>query len=582
MKKRQEGSVLLFAIGVISLLGLLGGSMASLQNTSITSIANSNDALQAQYLSESGIRYSQNKFLFADDRDLAMGEINGTGTFQVSDRGSFTLSILKDGLSYQVISTGISNGIEKQISYRYSEAPGIHNVYGYGGSSGLADVEGLDDILKGTVDFLRCLFNPNGENCEAIKDCARTFLVTGECSSVYISEGAIANTDLVSGLGQVIHVVENALARRIYSGGQVQVGINATVTESIVSKKKVSLLGNSIVGDPTLKNGEIHTEGGANIGGVVYGNIHSKGDVLLDVTPIASFNIPTVEGSIYTDGNLTLKEIRSGQGAVVNGDVVVTEDLHLDRGAVINGDVFVQGKITGEGTINGKIYHVGTLDSRIKTGVSGSAVQVSSIKTQDGYVEPSPIPYQQMGEPTIATITPGTGNVSSSQTDPPSAGEYHQFQIKNNETLVLQPGSYHLSTFDISENATIQLDLTTASDINLFVENGMTVGDNFNIEVRVMTDSGEQIISTATSDPDEIKILEQYAPHFYLETHGDWRLSDRGNWLGTVFSTQNLTVDSSDSAGNLIGSFYSNERLKINSEKNMSRVSSNYVKNNWM
>ena len=98
----------------------------------------------------------------------------------------------------------------------------------------------------------------------------------------------------------------------------------------------------------------------------VFGDIHSMDDVLLS-------SGTTLEGSIYTNGGITLNSSNSK----VNGDINAVEDVVLGSGATIDGNIYTHGSITlnsSNAKVTGDIHAVGNI-------LLGSGAKVGNMHT---------------------------------------------------------------------------------------------------------------------------------------------------------------------------------------------------------
>src|SRR5690606_20885642 len=93
-----SGSVLLYLVAILTILGVLGAAMLSLSVTSKETLLSANAANRAHYLAESALRIAQRQY--CDD-----GEIPSPLTLQFLSGETATVTTLPDDAGFSVTAT---------------------------------------------------------------------------------------------------------------------------------------------------------------------------------------------------------------------------------------------------------------------------------------------------------------------------------------------------------------------------------------------------------------------------------------------------------------------------------------------
>ncbi len=112
----------------------------------------------------------------------------------------------------------------------------------------------------------------------------------------------------------------------------------------------------TIIGEHTKFNGEIHSEGGVRIDGEVEGKIHCEGFLLIGEKANIKANIQSDEGIISgkVEGNITIeKKLELKSSAVINGDIIA-KVLSMESGTQINGNCSIKQVDTPKSTKKSK------------------------------------------------------------------------------------------------------------------------------------------------------------------------------------------------------------------------------------
>ena len=112
----------------------------------------------------------------------------------------------------------------------------------------------------------------------------------------------------------------------------------------------------TIIGEHTKFNGEIHSEGGVLIDGEVEGKIHCEGFLLIGEKANIKANIQSDEGIISgkVEGNITIeKKLELKSSAVINGDIIA-KVLSMESGTQINGNCSIKQVDTPKSTKKSK------------------------------------------------------------------------------------------------------------------------------------------------------------------------------------------------------------------------------------
>ncbi|MDP8227698.1 MAG: polymer-forming cytoskeletal protein [Candidatus Celaenobacter polaris] len=112
----------------------------------------------------------------------------------------------------------------------------------------------------------------------------------------------------------------------------------------------------TIIGEHTKLNGEIHSEGGVRIDGEVDGKIICDGFLLIGEKANVKADIQSNEAVISgkVEGNITIeKKLELKSSALINGDIIA-KILSMESGTQISGNCSVQQVETAKSTKKAK------------------------------------------------------------------------------------------------------------------------------------------------------------------------------------------------------------------------------------
>lgn len=540
-----RGSVLLYLIAVMTIVGVLAAAMLKLSVTSRETLFSANSMNQAQFLAESGLRIAQSRY-------CAEGELQTPLTITL-DLGK--VEIVEQGETHFRATATAFPGTPLEAR---AEAFGLIPTC----SSGAPVIPGdsPDDyvILSANKEF----FLPSGTIVDGSIFAKK---VTTE-SKVNITGNVISSTSITLGSGStvggfiygpsgdvIISSSDSEILGNIYAPhGKVEIGgSNTVIWGDIYSEKEVNLqpIGHKIKGD-------IHAGGDVSIGsGVeVWKSVFSKRRVELKAS-----------------NSMVFEDIHSGKDVILNsgtgvfGNVFSAESVTLrNSGSFIDENTHTGADyISNRGTSGGSVYAAGLIQLNDST-ISGNAFAGRNILADSAAIKgqsssfssptiippfapisashfPPPLPL----EPELQTFAPGSTivSVSSSGTkvDP---GVYGRLNFLNAGKATLtsgscsqtgNPGCYIFESIGPEDwNSEIHLDLSVPGNIVVLVKNEL----HFRGIVKVSID-GTNFIPIRDVDP---TIAKELSKRVYWETHHTFKARE---WFGTILSKNSMDLHSS-------------------------------------
>lgn len=389
------------------------------------------------------------------------------------------------------------------------------------------------------------------------------------------SSNSDVDGDIVA-LGNVTLKNSATVSGSVFSGGVVTLSSsNSYVGNGINASSNVILKSSTKVDGDVRSGGNVELK---SSGSIVNGDIHASGDVTLGSGSV-------VNGNVRAGGNVILK----ASSAVINGNIDAFGYILLESGTSVNGYVHTKGPVTLKSSfseINGSVEIDGDLNLSWDVSVNGSVNLSGSVKNfeQADYVghinkvddstelaeliDPEyPEGVNAVQNPPLQTFFAGTDKEIYSTNMDLSPGIYGDIIIENNGSkttmVTLSSGDYYFKSLVFKTGTKINLDLESNGDINIFVEDDVNLGSNYQFLV-----SGKSISS----------VEKEKASRVYLETHGKFTLPSNSDWFGTVLSKETLSVGSGFT---VVGILVSLEELSLSGGGSYTYVPSTFSTNNW-
>lgn len=492
--KPREGSVLVYLVLVMLILGILGAAMIRLSVSSTETMLMANSITRAQFLAEAGLRYAQ--AVYCDDPEV--WDTPGTltllsGEIVVIDKpGDFVVTATTDSGGRLEATARVFGEVplcDGEEEPEPGETPDDYVVYTGGGGSG--DGSGFAVPSGGYVDG-----SVFGET------------VTIQPSGVEITDNVISSESVTLGsqttVGGYICAADGNV--RLRSSNTVVAG-DIYAFGNVILESGTSVLGTIYAtGDVVLQSGNT----------LVGGDIHAGGSLVAASAEIL--------GSVYADVNVNIRN-----GTEIGGEAHAGNDLIYGTGQdnVISGDSFAGGSRN---------------DHQPSSTFQDTPPRVEPLPPTGCPPPPPPPQLQSFTSGTTDVTIPQNGNMTL------NPGTYGDVSIGGGATITLEagdcmevgdPGCYVVNSFGpASWGQTLRLDLSTGDYITVF-----SVGDiGFSGPIEVSTDG---VTYTDIQDI-PIETAKELAKRVYWETHGTFTISQDNDprWFGTVLSEDGISLGS--------------------------------------
>src|SRR5690625_1545883 len=525
-----RGSVLLYLIAVMTIVGVLAAAMLKLSVTSRETLFSANSMNQAQFLADSGLRIAQSRY-------CSEGELETPVTITLTSGEE--VRIESDETHFRATAT-VFGGTPLEAR---AEAIGL-----------IPDCSSGEPVIPGDSPDDYVLYSGGG-----------VFMIPSH-SEIYGSVFAqIITTD--SGIdvaGNVISETSITIASGSNMGGFV-CAANGNITmrsdSTVVGGNIYAPFGDVTLGRGTIGLGDVFAAGKVILesgGTVIEGGIHVGKDVVLE-------SQAKVMGNIFTAGNVELKH----DNALVGGDIHAHGNFSAGGGGVVSGNVYVSReiKLIDDSRIAGDA-HAGTNILFVNNGnsITGNSYAKGNVNQHNGSIyntvllPEAPLPVDACPPaptPEMQTFTPGTKSLTFTQFTSisesiVSPGAYNNLNFGGGSTVTLQASNciqadqpcYVFQSFGPANwGQTLRLDLSTGDYITVFVKGDFAF-------------SGPILVKTNDFDYTKIEdipaeIARELARRVYWETHGKFSITSTNGtrrWFGTVLSEDNISL-----AGNLTG-----------------------------
>ncbi|HML60042.1 MAG TPA: hypothetical protein PKD41_04090 [Solidesulfovibrio sp.] len=498
--RKASGSTLLWAIGTLVLLSVLGATVALMSPTALQSKLEQEAGMRAYYNANAGLNYI-------------------LGMQQASQLNGMNFAAFVNSLG----DTGdVAYNLDQSDFFSYR----LGNIK-YNGSNGSYQIAKLVGSVK----------NPAG-------DAPYGYILYGggkgnSLVQNYTTNGGQQNSpawskNVLSNYGGELKVSQNAIINNdtsIYGKTGVTLDQGVTFNDDI-----------DIVGDGNVKisqnanfkglNNTICADGNLTFDqGVVYaGRITATNDIKFSQNNRITGTVYAVTGGITCD-----------QGVYVKGELNSKNDIKFSQNTTIIGDVYTFGNVSCDQgvTISGTIYKTST-----KT-VSGCSAKTDLLPA--GYVIKNQCDYS-VTTPTLTKNLPATPPGSSPAVSPLPPGNYGPIKYDQNTSLVkLSQGNYYINSLQFDQGCSICLDLSSGGNINIYISDSIKLSQNF--AVYIIVPGGSSCVPMLDKTVDA-----KLSAKVYLETNNSFTLDQGGQWFGSILANKDIKFSQN---ARLIGSYAS-------------------------
>lgn len=539
----SRGSVLLYVIGAMLLVGAVGAGVAVMSPSSMQSKIEQEAGERAYYNAQSGLSYiismKDSGLLSVSNFIDTMGD-NTEKTYTLADGGQFDYRIIFSGISNDSVTCTIAHlsgqapgaGGRKSTYLLYGEGKGMRDLGPYTPKDGDGGGNDQHDLtLPEFVLFAKSKLDINTAGEIRGNVYGETIKFNGG-SHVYGSVIQASTTEALKIVGRHIGV-EGA---KICSNSTVVINRHAKVFGDVYSR-----------GEVDINNG------------VVRGNIMANGDVTLNAGS-------TVTGKIYATGDVHVKNGR------IIGDVYCSGDVVIEAGSSVTGDIHSQGSVRiKNGNVYGFAHYKNSFTACSWCSYGGSDKEPSDFTYEFVCKTDYALPGHDGKEPNKEETS-----LDVSYGPPDYAAQYTFTATEELENNPDDNPEYYSSfrDFNTRGGSRICFDLSSGGYITMFVSGAFSLqGD-----VCVKTSPDENCFQGGNI----VKILSRdkysYASKVYLDYSGDADMQFGGasDWFGTIFAKKGIKFSS---GGKLVGAFYSSDgTLRVAGGTKVYHVESDYVK----
>ena len=578
-----NGSSLLWAIGALVLLSVVGATVALMSPSALQSKLEQEAGMRAYYNANAGLNYilgaqqaaqlngtnasdflsqmgggsvvsydfgASGKFSYKLGNLITSGS---NGTYQVTSLvGSVENSSGGDAYGYVVYGGGKGNSAVMNYTVSSYAQKGLYNnveVY-----SGIGLAIGNDAVLDSNVMAANITIGNNANIAGSVV--GNTFVKTNGfvtiggdiCSNGYVetSDSSIYKGNIYA-QGYVKIISSVRVYGSVYAGDYVTVGNAAIISHDINSGSYVSLTGGTSPLAQTVNvkaNGNIVFNGGSTdkptmIGGTAYAN--KIGEIAASINLGSAAKVPAA----YAVGDISL-----GSSASVTGVACCGGSLSLGWNATVGS----QCSTFSESDI-----------------VTPTAPTKCTILTAPKHADTSNFPAASTSLINVAasssgtTLAPGTyGTVSSNWLG----------------KLYLSAGTYHFNKLDLTGDQTkLYLDVS-GGDITIFVTDTVKLSNLFSVYITGKNPStGTSLTNASVSSLISAKETG-IAAKVYLETMKTVNFGNKNTWIGTIYAEGTINLSNQPV---ILGALYSRSGTvdQVNSQS-LYFVMSDYAANNWV
>jgi predicted acyltransferase (DUF342 family) len=421
----QSGAILMYIVGTMVILAVLGAAMVSFFGAGTTQTASPNCRERARFVAEGGLRYAVSQLNATNAADVEGNYTMSSGAFDLEIFNEATTSDVQiwnaTVTGYACLNSMGSSNYRLQAQVRVSKENGTSTVNDWVlNSPSTIEVPNKGEI-KGDVGSKEevILHNKSIVDGDVISGSDTELINRSQITGSVCSNGSIT-------LHNEAVIYGNATAH-----GYVEMQNKSTIYGKIIASEYVTLQNQAEAGSSIDAGGEVNVGHNARVAG----NIVSGSNVYV---------YGVAESNVYSYGDVT-----------------------IDGGDVVQGDVYATGRVFNDGTVGGEIHQFADPDDL--PDVEQPAECSSNIE-----------------EPPLAEFTAGGSDIfvpwkSDDELDPDVYGD---IQTGGKNTLTLHGGgdNYYADSLSIGTQTVLRLDLS-AGEIRFFSVGDITLGDKLNILV---------------------------------------------------------------------------------------------------
>lgn len=566
----SSGSSILWAIGALVVLGLVGAGIAVMTPSATQSKLEQEAGMRAYYNANAGLNFvmsmqnvaQSNKTSFSNYMSM-MGD-SGVVSYNVEDDGYF---------AYQ-LGNIVTNGVNG--TYQITDLSGTvmnssgGSAYGYvifGGGKGSSHVFNYN---------VSSMSNTNGRANDVLSGSAVTITAssTNVTGNIYAKNSvSVANDTIING---------NVVSNGSFTGAS-----RTSVSGYVCADGDVSLASSSIVSGDINAGGDVTLESASKVGGSIYsggtvtlksesvvvtGNIHAAKYIYLNSKAAVGGNVYAGVSVVYNDSSVSVGGDANSQGTV----------SFLGYGGTVSGNVYSSGAVTfsGKTTVAKNVYSGSSINFPNWTSscINGVAAATGAISTCSGASCGSGNCYIHSSLPSQPSVTSPTAPVSHTSCavkpdpDPPYNRKTTDgvVNLASGASYYFSGKTYYFSSITGAGNNTLYFDLS-GGDVTIF-----STGDvNFNGKATIKVSLDGKTYKNMGS------VDKSYAAKVYLESNGNMYMGWAADWFGTLFSRGTLTFNGGNT---IIGSYASLggvTQIVSGSGYTVVYVASTYALANW-
>lgn len=539
----SSGSSLLWAIGALVVMGLVGAGIAVMTPSTTQSKLEQEAGMRAYYNANAGLNFVVSMQNVAESENISFSNyISSMGS-----GGSVSYNVESDGyFTYQ-----LGNIVTSGVNGTYQ----ITNLIGTATNSTGGSAYGYAVFGGGKGNSAVFTYVPVGAGGSATPERAAKYVLYAGNADVVVGGSANITGDIYA---KTLDIEQ------------------ATINGDVIVKGKADL------GYLTVINGDLCSSGDISLNqSTVSGTINNFGNIVFYYNSKAY-------GDVFSSGYVTEAEQTKLYGSLNAGSYVLTSGR-----ADMYQNVYAGGNIDlnkSYATIHGNAYSGAVIKLAWGTEITGQAVAVDvqqasgstvgSIRETTTYppnIAPTaPTACVSDSTPPLATITTGSKNVSIGwhettydTSNPLPPGKYKNLTISSSAPITFTSGSYYFSSVSLGWGTKINYNITDG-DINIFVKGD--AGINATDGIKISTDG---VIWSDIAD-----VATAKAAKVYWESHGAGTLEWGMPWFGTLFATTGITLGGKNSP--VIGALVTSGNLSnIDWDADIVYVPSNYAIQHW-
>ncbi|WP_428565390.1 MAG: DUF7305 domain-containing protein [Solidesulfovibrio sp. DCME] len=606
----SAGSSLLWAIGALVVMGVVGAGLALMTPATMQSKLQQEAGMKAYYNANAGLN-----FIMSMNEVAELNNMSFTNYISLMGGGS-SIAYNIDSDEYFTYRLGniVTNGVNG--NYQITNLTGtVANSAGgaaysyaiYGGGKGSSRILNYVPVGAGGTSTpsgaAKYVFSGGDVTISASKE-----TVVGSIygrTSISLADNAVITGDLISN-GNVSVGSKGSITGSICSDGTVSLTEDNVVTGTINSKSNVTMESRTTTGTIT-SGGNVTLNGSAQ---QINGDINAAGNVTIASSANVSGNIVAtgsvtvsssgskISGNIYAGDVITIKSGITILGGLYSGNNTELQDSSISVGLDINagklanftgwGGTYQKNVYAGTGVnMSGKTTVNGNVESGGAISITGYGSCVKGMAKSKGSITSCTGSSCGSGDCFIGTRLQNQASVTS-PISPNSPSSYvacatepvpnppkntkstnGALSVAKNASKTFSAGTYY-SSINVAGGATLKFDLS-GGDITIFSTGDINLGNPTTIMVSA---DGTNYYSMTSVNTDLAKKV-------YMEANGNITLAWKANWFGTLFSRGTITFQGGNT---FIGSYASQSgaaAVTSGSGYSMTYVPSNYAVANW-